>query len=70
MLQAADMLAYSDWQLIRHGDAEIYNALHVKGSRYRPEVLNVNEELIKSITNGAANWLAKRKEFGRRVSRT
>jgi len=67
ILQAADMLAYSNWQHIRGGDATIYNALHIENSKYKPTILNVDEALIKSITDSADNWIAIRKELGRRV---
>jgi hypothetical protein len=35
ILQAADMVAYSDWQGFRGGDPTIWNAIHRPGIRYR-----------------------------------
>lgn len=42
ILQAADMLAFSEWQSIINGDREIYDELHVNESRYRTEFLDNN----------------------------
>lgn len=47
ILQAADMLAYSKYQHIIKGDRAIYDALHKRGSRYHPETLTLDLDLIK-----------------------
>lgn len=43
ILQASDMLAYSEFQKSIRGDMQIYEALHVDGSRYKPEVLECDQ---------------------------
>lgn len=51
ILQAADMLAYSDWQKLQHWQGlsrsrEIYDALHVKGSRYQAGYVDLDDRLL------------------------
>jgi len=46
ILQTADMLAYSNWQRLRQGNREIFDALHVKGSRYFTVYLDLDEHLV------------------------
>lgn len=58
LLQSADMLAYGEWQKLSNGRQEIYNALHVEGSKYKPEILNVNE-FAETFVSGAAESKAK-----------
>lgn len=66
ILQAADMLAYSEWQNLNMGKLEIYNALHVEGSRYQPEIISHKDVLIDNITETVAKW----KRWGQRGSKT
>jgi hypothetical protein len=40
ILQAADMLAFSEWQSIIDGGREIYDEFHVNESKYRTEFLD------------------------------
>jgi hypothetical protein len=56
ILQAADMLAYSEWQKLSDGKMEIYDALHIDGSRYEPEVIGHNDTLIDNVLDGTVEW--------------
>jgi hypothetical protein len=66
ILQAADMLAYSEWQNMSDGDLTIYNALHSTTSIYKPEFLDFDVEIVDIVKEGAENWMADRKAFGQR----
>ena len=70
ILQTADMLAYSIWQQISHGDLAIYDALHpAAGSLYQPEFIDFDGELVDVVTDGVQKWTAHRKAFGQRKAR-
>jgi hypothetical protein len=69
ILQAADMLGYSEWQKQIGGDLTIYNAIHPSGSVYNPEYVDFDLELIDIIKNSADGWLSARKEFGQRKAK-
>jgi hypothetical protein len=60
ILQAADMLAYSDWQRIQQKDREIYDALHVPGSRYLAGFVDLDKQLV-----GDAIDIAKRSDISK-----
>jgi len=62
LLQAADMLAYSEWQKMTNGRLAIYNALHVDGSRYRPAIVSGNGTLVECAVQADAEW----KSWGKR----
>lgn len=65
ILQAADMLAYSEWQKLTHGDRDIWEALHVEGCQYLPGYLDLDEELV-----GQAVDYAQRAEIARKLWRS
>jgi hypothetical protein len=68
ILQAADMLAYSEWQkLVGGGDLEIYYALHRPGSRYRTLVFDCDMDMIESLCRGVNEWEVAKKAFGARL---
>jgi hypothetical protein len=69
ILQAADMLAYSVWQMRSDGDLTIYDAMHPEVSLYRPESIDFDVDLVDVVKNGADKWLADRKEWGQRKAR-
>lgn len=69
ILQAADMLAYSEWQDIRNGDRAIWNALHTQSGTYLTEFVDGGKELIEIATRGVEQWLNQRKEFGEKRRR-
>jgi hypothetical protein len=48
ILQAADMLGYSEWQRLTQGNREIYDQLHVKGSRYFWVYMDIDKRLLDS----------------------
>lgn len=56
ILQAADMLAYSEWQQLKNGKREIYDSLHVRDSKYRPEVIPHDDVLVQNAVEADANW--------------
>lgn len=67
ILQAADMLAYSEWQKISAGDLAIYHHLHAPGNAYQPEMIDdCIPDLVKVFTDGAAEIQRQRIEFGRK----
>jgi len=64
ILQAADMLAYSEWQSMSDGDPAIWNALHKPGMRYRSIPILCDERHIRAFCTrdeGAekVNWYLK-----------
>ncbi len=65
ILQAADMLAYSDWQRLQQKNREIYDALHVKGSRYRAGYVDLDKQLV-----GEALGIAKRSDIAKALLST
>jgi len=46
ILQAADMLGYSEWQRLIHGQQEIYEELHVDNSRYAVAYMDLDKHLV------------------------
>jgi hypothetical protein len=46
ILQAADMLAYSDWQRLQQKDRKIYDALHVDGCQYQAGYVDLDKQLV------------------------
>lgn len=53
ILQASDMLAYSQWQGISNGDPTIWNALHKPETvQYRPWIIDCDEEIIRAFVEG------------------
>jgi hypothetical protein len=69
-LQAADMLAYGEWQKITQHDLRMFNALHMRQPKlYRAGHITITEEMIGYITESAAKWTRERKEFGRKRQR-
>jgi hypothetical protein len=46
ILQSADMLGYSDWQRLRQGSQEIFDQLHVRGSRYFAVYMDLDKHLV------------------------
>jgi len=69
ILQAADMLAYSEWQKMSAGDLTIYNAFHPQNSIYQPEVVDFDLNLVDIVSSGAERWMAERKAFGQRKAK-
>jgi hypothetical protein len=69
ILQAADMLAFSEWQSILNGDREIYDALHVNESKYTTELFDsmVHVSIMQESTK---NWEKVRKEWLRQQAKT
>jgi hypothetical protein len=68
ILQAADMLAYSEWKNIANGDREIWDALHsVQNANYQSHLIVLDEPMIKSIAESADNWIQMRKDYGKRT---
>lgn len=65
ILQTADMLAYSEWQKLTHGDREIWEALHVEGCEYLPGYLDLDEQLV-----GQAIDYAQRAEMAQKLWRS
>ena len=67
LLQAADMLAYSEWQKLKGDDMEIYDSLHTADSKYQPEFIDLTTDLVDIVHGNALEWINKRKEWGKRV---
>jgi hypothetical protein len=66
ILQAADMLAYAEWQKIKNGDLDIYNALYRAGSKYQPEIFVLDEQLLTFQKQAVERFHAHRREWGQR----
>jgi hypothetical protein len=56
ILQAADMLAYSEWRNLKNGKMEIYGALHREGSKYQARVIWSEDGVVESIVDADAQW--------------
>jgi hypothetical protein len=66
ILQASDMLAYSEWQRMTDGNMEIYNVMHQDDMVYLPEFVDLDKELIDINYQSAERWMEARKEWGRK----
>jgi hypothetical protein len=67
ILQAADMLAYSEWEKMNGKDSLIFEALHPEnGIYFPPEIVDADKELVDIVTDDAKQWLERRREFGRK----
>jgi len=66
ILQASDMLAYSEWQRMTGGNTEIYNVMHQDDMLYLPEFVDLDKELIDINYQSAERWMEARKEWGRK----
>ena len=49
ILQSADMLAYSEWQNLNGKRGDIYDQLHVKGSRYQVVYLDLDNDVMDEM---------------------
>ena len=63
LLQAADMLAYSEWQAMKQSGREMFDALNLDGTPYHPIIFDCNEELINATKRGVAAFRTSRKAF-------
>ena len=68
ILQAADMLAYSEWKYLTQSGGEIFDALHINNRPYRMHLFDIGE-MIEPIKAGVGLFEAARKEYGRRKHR-
>jgi hypothetical protein len=66
ILQACDMLAYSEWQRMTGRETDLYNVMHQDDMLYRPEFVDLDKELIDINYQSAERWIEARKEWGRR----
>lgn len=69
ILQATDMLAFSEWQSIINGNREIYDALHVNESRYTTELFDSMKH-VPLMQESTKNWEKVRKEWLRQQAKT
>ena len=69
ILQASDMLAYSEWQKTTSGDMAIYDALHIDWSRYKPEVFECDRCLVHIGVEGAREYEALIKQVANQKQR-
>jgi hypothetical protein len=68
ILQAADMLAYSDWQGMSEGDDAIWAALHRNGLQYRTWRVHGDKNLIQMFMNeGARPFLQTQRSKAKEV---
>jgi hypothetical protein len=65
LLQTADMLAYSVWQIISDRSSAISDSLR-SSTRYVPEYIDLDGELVDIATDGVERWMEKRKMWGQR----
>jgi hypothetical protein len=66
ILQAADMLSYSEWQKIIGGNLDIYNALHIRKSKYDTRLIDLSQEFVPIGVKHVKAHEAKRKQHGQR----
>jgi hypothetical protein len=66
ILQAADMLAYSEWQKMRGRDMATYDAMHFPNLRFQPEFLDFDEDMVPAIVKGTYEYMAQRRAWGKR----
>lgn len=57
ILQAADMLAYSEWQEICDRPSPLHWVMYRESSRYRAARLECTAELIEGMNEGALRWI-------------
>lgn len=69
ILQASDMLAYSEWQKATSGDTAIYDALHIDWSKYKPQVFDCDACLIHIGVEGAREYEALIKQVAHQEAR-
>lgn len=63
ILQAADMVAYSEWQGATNGDPTIWNAINRAGVRYRTgRVLCGREVIQRWVEKGMATFIRKQRK--------
>ena len=67
LLQAADMLAYSEWQQMTAGGEVLFSALNVEGTPYATHIFDCTPELIRVVKQGVDRRDALCKAFGLRV---
>jgi hypothetical protein len=65
ILQAADMLAYSEWKGLTKSGREIFDALHNGGGPYRAYFFDI-AGTIDPIKDGVSQFEAARKRYGLR----
>jgi hypothetical protein len=63
VLQAADMLAYSEWETMRGSPGDMYAVLNADGTPYKTIHFDCNPELIRATKRGIAAWRKSRKQF-------
>jgi len=63
ILQAADMLAYTEWQDISSRLSPLYPVMYRFTSRYRTARVDCTAELINEMNQGAFRWLEKRRQY-------
>lgn len=69
ILQASDMLAYSEWQKTTSGDMVIYDALHIDWSKYKPQVFDCDACLIHIGVESAREYEALIKQVAHQEAR-
>jgi hypothetical protein len=63
ILQAADMLAYAEWQEITRRDSSLNPIMYRETSRYRTALIDCNEDVIKTFIRGPQEWMERRKRY-------
>ena len=61
ILQAADMLAYSEWQRINQTGRDMFDALNVDGSPYQPLLFDCDAKLLRATRKGITAFRAHKK---------
>jgi hypothetical protein len=63
ILQAADMLAYAEWQQINKRQSPLHSVMYSPTSRYRTGLIECTADLIEAIKKGPEDWMANRKRY-------
>jgi hypothetical protein len=63
ILQAADMLAYAEWQEISERHSALHPVLYSPTSRYRVARLECTAEVIEEIKKGPEAWMKHKYDY-------
>jgi hypothetical protein len=63
ILQAADMLAYSEWQEISGRESMLHSVMYSPTSRYRTARVECTADLIEEIKKGPEAWMEHKREY-------
>lgn len=63
ILQAADMLAYAEWQEICERRSDLHAVLYSPTSSYRVARFECTAEVIEEMKQGPARWMERKRDY-------